>query len=284
MRFSALYFCLTYNGRYNPDKILGWSILSPFPKNMFYSNWFASGQESLYRGWAQTVSQRPGHSGAQISGLISCLDECDPETETGPTLYLFTRVNAVQSSITHNRPLGWLVIVVSWADKTFLTRPLRPREGDSEQWSLVTCIRPLSWPGLPPPTGTAPAPGPHVTCLLTFPHFCILSPGLPDALSNLKTASFPPRQFLHLMTHDCANNTRAHSTHDGYGPAMCAWEDCLTAQGVDGSMRSRLSIVKVVQICIMHPRPRHTAARLTSWGTGQEDPGQNQDQQRRMQR
>ena len=122
LRVSVSYLCLTYNGRYNPDKILRWSLLSPFPKNIL--NWFASGQESLYRGWARTMSHC-------LSLRYVCLDEIDPEEAETLYLDIWLHVNAVQSSISHN------VIFVSWADKTFQIWPLAGTgRGDSEWWHV----------------------------------------------------------------------------------------------------------------------------------------------------
>lgn len=115
MRFSVSYFCLTYNGRCNPDKILRWSLLSPFPKNILLK---------LICVWPIVSSEAgprlcPGHSRAQISGLISDILVWMTVTQRWrqvSTLYLFTLVNAVQSPITHNWLL-WLachICVLSW--------------------------------------------------------------------------------------------------------------------------------------------------------------------------
>ena len=93
-------FDLQCNGRYNPDNILRWSLLSPFPKNIL--NWFASGQESLYRGWARTMSHC-------LSLRYVCLDESDPEEAETLCIYLIACKCSpkLDKSQCHFRVLSW---------------------------------------------------------------------------------------------------------------------------------------------------------------------------------
>ena len=156
LRVSVSYLCLTYNGRYNPDKILRWSLLSPFPKNIL--NWFASGQESL---------QRLGQDCVSLSEPQICLSGWKWPRGGRHSVSIWLHVNAVQSSISHN------VIFVSWADKTFQIWPLAGTgRGDSEWWHVSGPC-----PDQACPHPQSPAPGPHVSFLLTFPRAVSCPPG-----------------------------------------------------------------------------------------------------------
>ena len=110
-----------------------------------------------------------------------CLDESDPEMETG--LHFVSVYTCKCSPKPDNSQLATLAgmsylcpELIRLSRSGHSGREGRGR-GDSDYVVTSDMYWPLSWPGLSPPTGPDPAPGSQVTCLLTFPHLCILSPG-----------------------------------------------------------------------------------------------------------